>query len=61
MAECILIQIYEANKTEYMSFREKRTIFTLRSRPLKLTGNFICFGSNISSTENDVNIRRVKA
>ena len=49
------------NKTEYMFFKQKRTISTLRSKPLKLVDQFTYLSSNISSTESDVKIRFAKA
>ena len=45
-----------ANKTNFMSFKEKETIFTL-----KLVNQFIYLGSNFSSTKRDVNIHLAKA
>ena len=44
------------NKTEYICFKQKRS-----GKPLKLVGQFIYLGSNISSTESDVNICLAKA
>ena len=38
----------------------KRTIYTLSDQPLKFVDPIAYFGSNISSTENDVNIRLTK-
>ena len=49
------------NKTEYMRFNPKGDIFTLNGGSLKLVDKFTCFGSNVSSTENDINMRLVKA
>ena len=39
------------NKNEYMCFKQKRTIFTLGSGPLKLVHQFTYLDSNMSSTE----------
>ena len=50
-----------ANKTEYIFFKQKGAISTLRGKPLKLVVLFKYFGGNISSTESDVNIRLAKA
>ena len=44
-----------ANKTEYMCFKREGAIATLSHRPLKLVEKFTYLGSNISSTETDVN------
>ena len=43
-----------------MTFKREGVIFTLNGWPLKLVYKFIYLGSNISSTENGVNIRQVK-
>ena len=48
----------KANKTEFMYFK---AISTLNGKPLKFVDQFTYLGSNISSTENDVNISLVKA
>ena len=50
-----------ANKTEYMCFKWEGTISTLSGRSLKLVDKFKYFGSNVSSTESDINIYPVKA
>ena len=50
-----------ANKTEYICFKQEVAIFTLRGKPLKLVNQFTYLGSNISSTESDANIRPKKA
>ena len=47
------------NKTEYMYFEEKGVTSTVSSKPLKLD-KFTYLGSNISSTESNVNIHLVK-
>ena len=45
-----------ANKKEYMWFKQEGTISTLSGRPLKFMDKFTYLNSNISSTERDVNI-----
>ena len=50
-----------ANKIEFMCFKEERAIFTLRGKPLNLVDQFTYLSSNISSTESDVNILLTKA
>ena len=47
-----------ANKTEYMCFKQEKAIFTLSSKHLKLVDKF---GTSVSSTESDVNIHVAKA
>ena len=49
------------DKTEYMSFKQKRAISTQSDKPLKLVDQFTYLGSNISSTESDVNRCLAKA
>ena len=49
-----------ANKTEYMCFKQKGTISTSSGKPLKSVDQYTYFSSNISSTENDVNVGLVK-
>ena len=49
-----------ANRTEFMGFKQKVTIFTLSGKPLKWVDQFTYLGSNISSTESDINICLVK-
>ena len=49
------------DKTELMSFNQDGVIFSINGKPLKLVDGFIYFGSNISSTESDLNLRRGKA
>ena len=46
-----------ADKTEFMYFKQEGAISTLRRKLLKLIGQFLYLGSSISSTESDVNIR----
>ena len=50
-----------ADKTEYMSFTQKGDFATLNGGSLKLVSKFICLGSDVSSTENDINVRLAKA
>ena len=50
-----------ANKTEYMCFNERDDISTLNDRFLKLVDKFTYLGSNVSSTENDINTWLAKA
>ena len=45
-----------ANKMEYMCFKQKGAICTFSSKPLKLVYQFTYLSSNISLTESDVNI-----
>ena len=49
------------NKTEFMNFKQEGGLSTASGKPLKLEDKFVYLGSNISSTENYVNIRLVKA
>ena len=44
------------NKTEYMCFKQDEAIATLNPKPKKLIDQFKYLGSNISSTESNVNI-----
>ena len=44
-----------------MHFKQEGTISNLGSKPLKLVDPFFYHGSNILSTESDVNVRIVKA
>ena len=50
-----------ADKTEYMCFYQKGHISTLNSGYLKLLDKFPYLGSCVSSNENDINTRLVKA
>ena len=50
-----------ANKTEYMCFKQKGAISTLNGKPLELVDQLTYLGSNISSTESDDNISLMKA
>ena len=51
----------DAHKTEFMYFKQKEATFTLRGKLLKLVDRFTYLGSNISSTESEINIRLAKA
>ena len=51
----------KSDKTEFFRLKQDSAISTLNNKPLKLVDHFIYFGSNISSTESDVNIRIGKA
>ena len=46
----------EADKTKFMYFKQDGAISTLNGKSLKLVHLFINLGSNISSTESNVNI-----
>ena len=52
-AECISLNGNE-NKIEYLNFNQKGDISNQSCKPLKIKDQLIYFGSNISSTENDV-------
>ena len=45
-----------SDKTKFVSFNRDSAMSSLNDKPLKLVDQFIYLGSNISSTENDVNI-----
>ena len=49
-----------ANETDFMCFKQEGAISTLSGKPLELVDHLIYLGSNISSTESDVNIRIAK-
>ena len=49
------------HKTEYMCYNQTGDITTLDGTPLKLVDNFIYIGSNVSSTEKDIDTRLTKA
>ena len=54
------ISLYmNADKTEFLCFKQV-AISTFSGKPLKLVEQFTCLGSNISSTESDVNIHVAK-
>ena len=46
----------DASKREFMNFKQEETNYTLSSKPLKSVDQFTDLGSNILSTESDVNI-----
>ena len=50
-----------AHKTEYMCFNQTGNISTLNTSSLKLVDKFTYRGSNVSSTETDINMRLAKA
>ena len=50
-----------ADKTECTCFNERGNISTLKGEPLKLVDKFTYLGSNVSSTEKDINMRLEKA
>ena len=50
-----------ADKTEYMCFNQRDDISTLSGSSLKLVDKFIYLGSNVSSTETDINTWLAKA
>ena len=50
-----------AGKTEFMCFNQEGSMKTVAGKPLKLDDIFTYLGSNIASTEKDVNIRIGKA
>ena len=45
-----------ANKTEFMSFKQEGATSALSCKPLKLVNQFTYLGRNISSTKSDTNI-----
>ena len=47
--------------TNFMNFKQEEAIFSLSGMPLKLVDKFKYCGSNISSSENDVNLCLAKA
>ena len=49
--------LVKANKTDFMSLKQKGVISTWSVKPLQLVDQFTYFSSNILSTESDVNIR----
>ena len=50
-----------AHKTEYMCYTHTGGISTLDGTTLKLVDKFTYLGSSVSSTENDINTRHMKA
>ena len=51
-----IIRLYVNTKQELMCSKQEGTISTLSSKPLKLVDQFTNLGSNITSTESEVNI-----
>ena len=49
-----------ANKIEFMCFKQEGAVSPLSGRPLKLVDKFTYLSSNISSTESGVNIHQAK-
>ena len=49
------------DKMEYMCFNQKGEISTINGDSLKLVDKFMYFGSNVSSTGNDINMHLAKA
>ena len=50
-----------AQKTEYICFNQRGNISTQNGSSLKLVDKFTYLGSNVSSTETDINMRLAKA
>ena len=50
-----------AHKTEYMCYNQTGDISTLEGTPLKLVDKFTYLGSNVESTEKDIETRLTKA
>lgn len=50
-----------SDKTEFISFNQKGEIRSLDDKPIKAVEEFIYLGSNIQSTERDIEIRKGKA
>ena len=50
-----------ADKREYMCFYQRGDMSTLNGGPLKHVDKFLYLGSNVSSTENGINIRLAEA
>ena len=48
-------------ETEYMCFNQRGDISTVKDGPFKLVNKLTDLGSSFSSTENDINMRLVKA
>ena len=49
------------HKTEYMCYNQMGDISTLDGTPLKLMDKFTYLGSNVASTEKDIDTRLAKA
>ena len=59
-AESLLHGLYmNISKTEYICFKQRGAISLLSGKPLNLVNKFIYLGSNISSTESNVNAQNV--
>ena len=50
-----------SNKTKFICFKLEGDISTLNVKPLNLVDQFTYLGSNISSTESDVNVHMSRA
>ena len=57
----VIVFNMNANKTEYMCFKQKQTISALNDKPLKLVDTFTYLGNNSLFTESTVNMRFAKA
>ena len=57
----ILIIYINANKTEFMCFKQKGVVSTLSGRPIKLVDQLTFLKNSNSSIESDVNLFLVKA
>ena len=59
-AECLLHCLEQSAKgiglSVFMCFKQDDAIFILDDKPLKIVEHFTYIGSNITSTESDVNI-----
>ena len=49
------------DKMEYMCFKQRGNISTLKDRPLRLVDKFTYLGSSVSSTETDINTQLAKS
>ena len=56
-----IVFFVNANQREFMCFKQKEATSTLSDKVLKLVDQFTYLGSNISSSEIDVNILLAKA
>ena len=54
--EALLLLCINSDRTEVMCFNQNDVIASLNGKPLKSVYQFIYLGSNISSTDNNVNI-----
>ena len=55
--EQALVLYVNSDKTEFMYFKQDGAIAKLNAKILILEDHFLYLGSNISSNENDVNVR----